>query len=88
VLNLDYTGVTDRGLEALMPLTRLAHLKLDSAAVTDAGVEHLKKLPALKSVNLYHTLVTDTGFTALKSELPECRVVWVRESALPTRRGS
>jgi hypothetical protein len=75
-------------LPALERLTKLAHLKLDSAAITDAGVEYLKKLTALKSVNLYHTLVTDTGYNVLKSSLPGCSIVWVRESALPTRRGS
>jgi hypothetical protein len=39
-------------------------------------------------LNLYHTLVTETGYQNLKAALPDCRIIWERESSLPTRRGS
>ena len=39
-------------------------------------------------LNLYHTLVSDSGYQALHSALPECRIIWDRKSALPSRRGS
>ncbi len=87
-LNLDYTSVTDKGLKALASLTKLTELKLDSATVTDAGLDPLTGLAGLRLLNLYHTLVTDAGFRKLKAALPECKIVWDRESALPTRRGS
>ncbi len=87
-LNLDYTSVTDKGLRSLASLTKLAELRLDGATVSDAGLDPLTGLTGLKLLNLYHTLVTDSGFRKLKTALPECNIVWDRESALPTRRGS
>ena len=39
-LNLDYTDVSDKGLEALGGLTKLQRLSLDSTNVTDASVRN------------------------------------------------
>jgi hypothetical protein len=85
-LNLDYTAVSDAGLGELAGLP-LVELRLDSAKITDAGVEKLK-IPTLKILNVYHTLVSETGYKALKAAMPECEIIWDRESSLPTRRGS
>jgi hypothetical protein len=84
-LNLDYTGVTDEGLGSLPPVEVLS---LDTGGITDKGVEKLAKMISLKSLNLYHTLVTDEGMARLKQALPNCTVIYDRESALPTRRKS
>jgi hypothetical protein len=87
-LNLDHTTVTDEGLKNLAALLKLSQLRLDSATITDAGAETLKTLTSLKVLNLYHTLATDSGYQALRRALPGCEIIWDRESALPTRRGS
>jgi hypothetical protein len=42
----------------------------------------------LRLLNLYHTLITDKGYNQLKAALPNCKIVWDRESALTNRRGS
>jgi hypothetical protein len=61
---------------------------LDSATITDAGIQSLQALNSLRTLNLYHTLVTETGYRNLKTALPGCKIVWDRDSSLPTRRGS
>ena len=43
-------------------------------------------MAGLKALNLYHTLVTEKGLQSLKAALPQCAVVFDRDSALPTRR--
>jgi len=42
---------------------------------------------ALKSLNLYHTLVTEKGLARLKTALPDCGIIFDRDSTLPSRRG-
>ena len=86
-LNLDYTAVTDKGM-AYLKLLPLAELRLDSAGITDAGAEQLKSMASLKVLNLYHTLVTEDAYRALAAALPQCKIVWDRDSSLPNRRGS
>jgi tRNA U38,U39,U40 pseudouridine synthase TruA len=80
--------VTDTGIATLKALTNLADLDLDSAGVTDAGIDALQAHASLKVLNLYHTLVTEKGYAKLKTGLPECRIVWDRDSSMPNRRGS
>jgi hypothetical protein len=40
----------------------------------------------LRALNIYHTLVTENGMAALKAALPDCKIVFDRDSALPNRR--
>jgi hypothetical protein len=47
----------------------------------------LASMRALKSLNLYHTLVTEKGLARLKTALPDCGIVFDRDSTLPARRG-
>ncbi len=86
-LNLDYTGLSDEGLAALL-LPELEELRLDTANLTDAAVETLAKFAKLKSVNLYHTLITEAGYNKLKAAKPQLDVVFDRESSIPRRRKS
>ena len=86
-LNLDYTGLSDKGLAALQ-LPELEELRLDTADLTDAAVETLAKFPKLRSVNLYHTLITEAGYNKLKAAKPQLEVVFDRESSIPRRRKS
>jgi len=85
-LNLDYTAVTDEGLEALSGLASLESLSLDAAEVTDGAVGSLSALSSLKILNLYHTLVSEEGFEQLRGKLPDCEIIWDRDSTLPNRR--
>jgi hypothetical protein len=73
-------------MTSLKALPQLRNLSLDSTAVTDAGVEALRSIASLKSLNLYHTLVTEKGMLTLKTALPDCKIVFDRDSALPSRR--
>ena len=85
-MKLDYTSVGDKGLESLKTLPKLRELSLDSTGVTDKGADTLKTMAGLKVLNLYHTLVTEKGFGELKTALPDCKIVFDRDSALPNRR--
>jgi hypothetical protein len=70
----------------LKALPKLRDLSLDATSVTDQGAQALQSMTALKNLNLYHTLVTEKGMLALQSALPECKIVFDRDSALPSRR--
>ncbi len=37
---------------------------------------------------LHHTLVTEKAYEDLKKTLPDCRIIFDRDSALPNRRHS
>lgn len=88
-LNLDYTNVSDKGLEILVKgVPGLEMLRLDSANLTDASIDSLASLKSLKDLNLYHTLITNPAYEKLKAALPNCRIVYDADSALPTRRKS
>ena len=76
----------DKGLESLKALPKLRELSLDSTGVTDAGAETLRSLTSLRNLNLYHTLVTEKGLQDLRTALPDCKIVFDRDSALPNRR--
>jgi len=86
VLKLDYTSLDDKGVEFLKTLPHLRELSLDATNLTDKGAEGLQAMAGLKALNLYHTLVTEKGLQSLKAVLPQCAVVFDRDSALPTRR--
>jgi hypothetical protein len=78
--------VDDKGLESLQSLPRVRELSLDSTNITDTGAALLKSMASLKDLNLYHTLVTEAGMNELRSALPNCEIVFDRDSALPNRR--
>ena len=54
-------GVTDEGMSALAPLTRLETLNLQQTGVTDAGLPRLRALQSLQTLNLLGTKVGDSG---------------------------
>lgn len=86
VLRLDYTKTSDKGLAWLPP--SLEELTLDTADVSDEGIETLAKFQHLRLLNLYHTTVTEKGFERLQAALPDCRIVYDRDSSIPIRRKS
>lgn len=85
-LRLDYAELYDKGFDPLTALAGIEELSLDSTHITDQSIEKLKQYRNLKSLNLYHTLVTEAGMKVLKTALPECKIIWDKDSALPNRR--
>jgi hypothetical protein len=57
------------------------------AKVTDASIPNLASMRTLKNLNLYHTLVSEKALAQLKVALPECAIIYDRDSTLPARRG-
>jgi len=78
-LDLQQTKVTDAGLAALTPFTKLRKLQLQNTALSDAGLEHLGKLVSLEILNLYGTGVTDAGLKHL-ARLRNLRKVYLWQS--------
>jgi len=78
-LDLQQTKVTDAGLAALTPFTKLRKLQLQNTALSDAGLEHLGKLLSLEILNLYGTGVTDAGLKHL-ARLRNLRKVYLWQS--------
>jgi hypothetical protein len=56
--------------------------------VKDEDSELFASMPKLRTLNLYHTLITEAGVARIQKALPDCRILWDRDSALPTRRKS
>ena len=67
--------ITDKGLESLKYLPRLAKLELSYTRISDKGVEHLSAIKNLKVLHLTGTRVTSEGLKTLKSGLPGCEVL-------------
>lgn len=78
-LNLNYTQVTDAGLERVKGLNKLTSVGLVSTQVTDAGLEHLNGLTRLETLGLLDTQVTDAGLEHLKG-LTSLRVLWLHNT--------
>jgi hypothetical protein len=85
-LNLDYTAVDAKSLALLDGMPRLRELHLDSADIGDESVQVFASMPNLRVANLYHTLLSETGAAKLKEQLPNCQIIWDRDSARPNRR--
>jgi len=60
-VNLQYTSVTDTGLESLKGLDQLLALDLDGTQITNAGLGHLKGMRQLRWLSLSRTQVSDAG---------------------------
>ena len=87
-LNLDYTDVGDKGLEALGGLTNLRRLSLDSTNVSDASIRWLKEFRQLRELNLYHTFITEKGHQQVREAVPQCEIIFDPKSSDPKRRRS
>jgi hypothetical protein len=76
----------DKAIVVLEGLRQLRELSLDNTGITDQGAQALRSMTELRALNIYHTLVTENAMLALKTALPECQIVFDRDSALPNRR--
>ena len=86
-LDLNRTGVTDRGLKTLAKSKpkELRSLNLYGTAVTDAGIGALA-LPQLTAIYLWGTKTTDAGIAKFRERHPDCRVHHKRN--LPAAEGA
>jgi hypothetical protein len=65
VLDLNGTGLTDAGVQAVGGFPGLSYLDLGGTRVSDAGLKGLKGLRSLKTLSLHGTRVTDAGLAEL-----------------------
>jgi hypothetical protein len=80
-LDLDGTGITDRGVEVLTRLPHLADLHLSDTRITDAGLALVARVPQLHSLSVAGTAVTDAGLVALAGH-PRLAVLNLRGAAV------
>jgi hypothetical protein len=66
---------TDKGLESVPPLPKLAHLYLSGPSITNDIVFVLERFPALRELRLEKTSVTAVGVKVIKTRLPSCQVI-------------
>lgn len=75
-LSLNDTPVGDQGLEPLGQLTSLRRLQLARTKVTDQGLANLGGLQHLRVIDLRGTSVSRRAAERLKTQLPECRILF------------
>jgi hypothetical protein len=77
-LGLDYSRITDGGLEAISRISAIEHLRLmGSKSITDEGVRHLLELPNLKTLALPGQ-ISKRRIEQLKKRNPSLEVVQYR----------
>jgi hypothetical protein len=74
-LYLSNTTVSDKGLNKLIFLTNLKRLYLYHTEITDNGLPNLYPLTWLRWLTFSGTKVTEKGLGALKTALPDCKVI-------------
>ena len=82
-LGLRGTSVSDSGIAKLAGLTELRHLNLFGTAATDACMVTLGRLSQLQAVYLWKTRVTEAGADALRSLLPDTKIILAPELPAP-----
>ena len=87
-LHLERTAITDAGLVHLANLPYLTYLNLYGTKVSDKGLEHLKKLQNLRQLYVWQTQVTPNGVKALRTALPQLKVVTGWEAQVATAEQS
>lgn len=80
-LALAGTAFTDECLQYLNGLPSLTGLTFMDSPISDVGLRHLHAVKKLSSLYLTRTKVTAAGVAALRTALPECKVVWDGETA-------
>jgi len=76
-LDLSGTQVSSEGLAALKPMRELRRLKLWKARrINDAAVPHLVAHRGLELLDLAETGITEAGVEAIRTALPNCRILW------------
>ena len=69
-LVLNFTGVTNEALAALVSNTKLQSLSLAGTSVDVAALKYLKEIKSLKELFVWNTQLTDADISQLAKELP------------------
>ncbi|HVG15767.1 MAG TPA: hypothetical protein VM935_12430, partial [Chitinophagaceae bacterium] len=70
-LQLNHTGITDKGLVQLKELKELQSLNLVGTKVTAQGLLSLKSLPQIRTIYLYQSSVTQDQWATLRPAFPK-----------------
>jgi len=65
-LNLQYTRITDNGLQYLAAWSKLVSIDFEDALITGEGLRYIRTLPQLKFINLEGTRITSAAIQALE----------------------
>ena len=47
----------------------------------------LAKINTLRLLDLYHTKVSEDAYKSLQGALPQCKILYQKDSGFPSRRG-
>ena len=61
ILVVDYTAISNSGVELLKDMKQLEQIFLEKTQIDDAGLGHLAGLTNIKTLGLYSTAITDSG---------------------------
>ncbi len=74
-VDLDYTNISDVGIEHVCCLQNLEYLDINGTDVSDASIPNLTRLTELKELSVRGTKITDAGIAELKMALPQLTVL-------------
>jgi len=83
-LRLDYSTITDDGLEHLTAIPDFMYLYLGHTQVGDTGLKKLKTLTGVKELWLEGSKATAAGVDDLHKAIPGCSILWDGPTAQPT----
>ena len=73
-LNLNYTDVTDSGLQQLTGLKKLQELSLSGTKVTPVALRKLLPMPQLSSVVIWNTKIDSTTVVSLRNSFRKVKI--------------
>jgi hypothetical protein len=74
-LNLYGTGITDKGVDLLLPLDALTELELSYTLLSDDGFQKLKDLKSLQKLTLYGTKISDDSVKSFQLRRPNVKIL-------------
>jgi hypothetical protein len=74
-LNLYGTGVTDQGLDLLLPLGSLKELELSYTLISDEGLQKLKDIKSLEKLTLFGTKLSDDSIKSFQLRRTDIKVI-------------
>ena len=73
-LTLNFSGISDAGLEQVAGFKKLTHLEIVNTKVTDKGLAHLKGLKSLVFLKVGGTMVTAKALAEFHEAVPGCKI--------------
>lgn len=75
-LSLRYCEISDEEFRSLRSLSHLEELSLTGCPVTDKSIGQLADMPKLRTLILRWTRISPEGVERLRTELPECEILY------------